>query len=259
MRRKRPSTPRPYKRRNPSGRTVWVARYLTRDGRRPSAGTFARKSDAQAAIEEAMEREWSATTHDTFGAYADTWIARHPRSERTNITNASRIRAVRKVALEGVPLEDWRFADLRRRHALELVDRMLRDQGRTHAGAQNILRTLSAMAEDAITDEVIEQVEVVMKVHGVFKDPELYNYAVGAITPRGRWGEKLERLREGHQPENLRKVRLAIRALCPWRRWSGSGPAGSTVAHAFAVPRMPRRIWHWVGLAGRSRRVDLPA
>lgn len=60
------------------------------------------------------------------------------------------------------------------------------------------------------TDEVIEQVEVVMKVHGVFKDPELYNYAVGAITPRGRWIEKLERLGKDYRPENLRKVRLAI-------------------------------------------------
>jgi uncharacterized protein (DUF1778 family) len=33
---------------------------------------------------------------------------------------------------------------------------MLRDQGRAHTGAQNILRSLSAMSEDAITDEVAE-------------------------------------------------------------------------------------------------------
>lgn len=156
MTRRRPSTPRPVKRRNPSGRTVWQARYPARDGGWPSAGAYAKKSEAQAAIDAAMDREWSATTKDTFGAYADTWIDRRPRGRRTNITNASRIRSVRKLRIEGIALEDWRFADLRRRHAFELVERMLVDQRRTHTGVQNIMRTLSAMAEDALSDEVIE-------------------------------------------------------------------------------------------------------
>ena len=43
--------------------------------------------------------------------------------------------------------------ELRRRHALALVDHMLRIQGRATTGV-GILRSLSAMAEDAITDEV---------------------------------------------------------------------------------------------------------
>jgi hypothetical protein len=43
--------------------------------------------------------------------------------------------------------------ELRRRHALALVDHMLRVQGRATTGAVGILHALSAMAEDAITDE----------------------------------------------------------------------------------------------------------
>ena len=46
--------------------------------------------------------------------------------------------------------------ELRRRHALVLVDHMLRIEGRTTTGAVGILRSLSAMAEDAITDEICD-------------------------------------------------------------------------------------------------------
>jgi len=44
--------------------------------------------------------------------------------------------------------------DLRRRHAKDLVAHMLTVQGRAPEGARNILRALSAMAEDAIGDEL---------------------------------------------------------------------------------------------------------
>jgi integrase len=60
------------------------------------------------------------------------------------------------VKLDGVRLRDWPYGELKRRHAVALVDVMLREQGRAAAGAQNILRTLSAMTEDAITDEVAD-------------------------------------------------------------------------------------------------------
>jgi integrase len=46
--------------------------------------------------------------------------------------------------------------ELRRRHTLALVDHMLRVEGRATTGAVGILRALSAMAEDAITDEVCD-------------------------------------------------------------------------------------------------------
>ncbi|HET7121539.1 MAG TPA: site-specific integrase [Solirubrobacterales bacterium] len=151
----------PVKRRNPSGEVVWVARYTGRDGKRHIAkprwnrgkGTFKRKSEAQEAIDEAYGL---SDRPDTLGAYFATWTERHPRSERTNATNEHRISRVADVVIEGIPLQDWPLRELRRRHALALVDHMLRVEGRAPTGAVGILRALSAMAEDAITDEVCD-------------------------------------------------------------------------------------------------------
>jgi integrase len=142
----------PVARVNPSGKKVWVARYTDPDGRRRSAGTFKTKREAQDTIDDAYGRP---PARETVGQYARDWTARYPRSERTDKTNRGRVAAVLEVKVEGRALKNWPFAELRRRHALELVDRMLRDQGRAATGAANILRTLSAMAEDAITDELI--------------------------------------------------------------------------------------------------------
>ncbi|MEA2232387.1 MAG: hypothetical protein QOD83_2203, partial [Solirubrobacteraceae bacterium] len=143
----------PIRRVNPSGRRVWVARYTGRDGRRRSAGTFDLKRDAQTAIDTAYQRPVRA---DTLGLYAAQWTRLHPRSPRTNATNEHRVSRVLDVAVEGEKLRDWQFDQLRRRHAVELVDHLLRVQGRSASGAANVLRVLSAMAEDAITDEVCE-------------------------------------------------------------------------------------------------------
>lgn len=152
----------PLKRTNPSGKVRWVARYTGPDGRRRSAGTFAKRGPcgegradccAQDAIDAAYERPLLA---ETIGTYLNVWATRYPRAERTNTTNLGRIRRVMDLKVEGRKLRDWPIRDLRRRHALELVDRMLRVQGRATTGAQNILRSLSAMAEDAITDELAE-------------------------------------------------------------------------------------------------------
>jgi integrase len=151
----------PTKRRNPSGKVVWLARYTGRDGKRHIAkptwnrgkGTFARKSEAQRAIDEAYGL---SDRPDTLGDYFATWTDRHPRSERTNATNDHRISRVADVDIEGIPLKDWPLRELRRRHALALVDHMLRTEGRATTGAVGILRALSAMAEDAITDEVCD-------------------------------------------------------------------------------------------------------
>jgi integrase len=60
------------------------------------------------------------------------------------------------VQLEGRSLRDWPIRDLRRRHAVELVGIMLTVRGARPPGPQNVLRTLSAMAEDAIADDVAE-------------------------------------------------------------------------------------------------------
>lgn len=57
------------------------------------------------------------------------------------------------VEIEGLPLRNWEFDELRRRHALELLDHMLRVQGRAAWGARGIISACSAMAEDAIGDD----------------------------------------------------------------------------------------------------------
>jgi integrase len=111
------------------------------------------EGDAQKAIDEAYGL---SDRPDTLGDYSATWTERHPRSERTNATNDHRISRVADVEIEGIPLKDWPLRELRRRHTLALVDHMLRTEGRATTGAVGILRALSAMAEDAITDEVCD-------------------------------------------------------------------------------------------------------
>ncbi len=144
-----------------SGEVVWLARYTARDGKRRMAkpgwnggrGTFNRKHEAQQAIDEAYG---IADKPDTLGAYFATWTERHPRAERTNATYNHRVSRVIDVEAEGIALKDWPLHELRRRHTLALVDHMLTNEGRATTGAVGILRALSAMAEDAITDEVME-------------------------------------------------------------------------------------------------------
>lgn len=144
----------PIKRVNPSGKTVWVARYTDRHGRRKSAGTFDLKRDAQSAIDAAYDSAQPART-DTLGGYARLWPSVHPRSERTNTENAWRIGVVLAIDVEGLPLRHWPMSDVRRRHALA-VQAMLLAQGRTAEGATGILRAMSAMVNDAVDDEACD-------------------------------------------------------------------------------------------------------
>ena len=156
----------PLKRVNPSGKTVWVARYTNSAGKRKSAGTFTLKGpcakqlpgqNPECCAQHAIDAAYALPERfDTFGAYFETWTIRHPRSERTNRTNQGRIHAMLDVEIDGRPLRDWPFPELRRRHMAALIDHMLRVQGRAQAGAVGIRNTISAMVEDAITDEVAE-------------------------------------------------------------------------------------------------------
>lgn len=143
----------PIRRVNPSGEIRWVARYTGPDGKRRSAGTFKLKRQAQDAIDAAYQ---TPAIPYTLGAYLQVWTTRYPRAPRTDKTNEGRINAVLDVKVEGRALRNWTLRDLRRKHALELVDHMLREQGRAATGAKNILRSLSALAEDAITDELAD-------------------------------------------------------------------------------------------------------
>ena len=156
----------PYRRTYPDGRVVWIARYRGVGGTRRYAkptwnggkSSFERKADAQRAIDEALENLYGqvVTEPATIAKYFEVWPARHPRSKRTNKTNADRISYVLDVEIEGRRLGDWRFAELRRRHVLVLVDHMLTQQGRAALGVRGILSSLSAMTEDAIGDDVAE-------------------------------------------------------------------------------------------------------
>jgi integrase len=162
----RPPRQAPYRRGYEDGRAVWVARYRGLDGEvhyaKPAwngaKSTFLRKGDAQRAIDEALlaQIETGVVRPQTLGTYFEVWLDLHPRSPRTNKTNADRVSYVLEVEIEGRPLRDWPFDELRRRHALALLDHMLRIEGRAARGARGILSALSAMAEDAIGDDAAE-------------------------------------------------------------------------------------------------------
>ncbi len=228
----------PIRRRNPSGEVVWLARYTGRDGSRRVAkpswnrgkGTFRRKGEAQKAIDEAYGL---SDRPDTLGEYFESWTERHPRSERTNATNKHRISRVTDVEIEGVALKSWLLRELRRRHALALVDHMLRVQGRATTGAVGILRSLSAMTEDAITDEVCDlnpfkgvrirandpraqkkprpiRVFTFQQMHAFAKAAGAYEPMVRVFTDTGlRLGEVLPLRREDFDGETLQVRRTA--------------------------------------------------
>jgi integrase len=155
----------PYRRTYPNGRSVWVARYCDLDGRARYAkpcwhgrkSSFARKGDAQRAIDEALASQRAdAGRPGRIGDFAAGWIERYPRSGRTDETNSARLASVLDVEIEGRALGEWGFDELRRRQVHLLVDHMLRVEGRAAAGVRGILWTFSAMAEDAIGEDAAD-------------------------------------------------------------------------------------------------------
>lgn len=159
---------KPLRRVNPSGKIVWVARWRDQHGKQHSAGTFVLQGAcrspaedgtccAQHAIDRAYDTENRKMTGAcTVGEYADTWLQRHPRSERTNEGYRGKLKAALAVEIEDRPLRDWRMGNLRRRQVKDLVGVMLVKQKRSALGAVAHLRTLSAMFADAIEDEMVE-------------------------------------------------------------------------------------------------------
>jgi integrase len=156
---------RPRKRTNPSGDVVWVARWTDRAGHRhvgwpgEIAGTYRLRREAQDAIERCYDRDASdekpGATVLTVGGYVAEWLGRHPRTGRTAESYAQRVRYVLGVELDGRAFSDWPIDAVARRQANELVDHMLRVQGRAADGARGVLRVLSAMWQDAIDDEAV--------------------------------------------------------------------------------------------------------
>lgn len=161
----------PRKRLNPSGKIVWMARWTDDEGNRHVGvkpdipGTYEKKGPcksrgtftccAQHAIDECHRRDSAGLlSADTVGGYAATWFDNHPRSPVTDRTNRGRLRAILGVEVEGKALRDWPYALLRRRHVSALVTHMLVEEKRAVLGVRGILQTLSAMTEDALTDEI---------------------------------------------------------------------------------------------------------
>lgn len=158
----------PFKRKNPSGKIRWVARYTDSEGHRQRAGTHAKEGPckhptpdgrccAQHAIWKAYETDRPRRSPvETVGEYFEVWLKRHPRAVRTNLTYEGRVRAVLDVRIEDTRLGMMRMREVRVRHANDLVDVMLTDQGRAASGVRGVLAVLASMWRDAIGDDVAE-------------------------------------------------------------------------------------------------------
>lgn len=173
----------PMRRKYPDGREVWLARYTDpRDGKRKYAApewndgrsTFKLKREAARAIDEAYDVAGSRPLDEsTIGGYAEEiWLDRHPRPDRTARGYLVKLRAILDVEVDGTPLREWAFADLKRKHVGGLVDLMFREQGRAVNGVRRVLAIYSAMWNDAIEDDVAPG------------DNPFFRYGVKASDPR---------------------------------------------------------------------------
>jgi integrase len=117
---------------------------------RPRSPSSATRNEA---IEQSLLPEHRS---DSVRSYADAWIEKHPRSERTNETNRHRLGLLLEVEIDGAPFGDMLLADVSRRHVKLRIDHMLRVQGRAITGVRGICSVYSAMFNDAIEDELCE-------------------------------------------------------------------------------------------------------
>lgn len=114
-------------------------------------GTRALKHEAQALIDAWYDKaEAGLLDARTVGDYAEVWLVRHPRSERTNHTNRHRLNAVLDLHVEGRKLRDWALKELTPEEVTTLRGLML---DRWSLGyVRGILTVLSAFGVDAARD-----------------------------------------------------------------------------------------------------------
>jgi hypothetical protein len=58
--------------------------------------------------------------------------------------------------------------------------------------------------------QVMEAVDAVVRAQGVYRDPELYSWQVGALTAAGRWTERTVPVAKPPTPAALARMRLAV-------------------------------------------------
>lgn len=117
-------------------------------------GTFTRKHEAHRAIDEAYGLSGRP---DSLGDYAATWTDRHPRAGCTKRQVRPPNQPSPRRGGRGPPAQGPATARVAPPPHPRLGSiTMLRNEGRAITGTVGMLRALSAMAEDAITDEVCD-------------------------------------------------------------------------------------------------------
>lgn len=114
------------------------------------------EKDAQRAIDEAVSARMPERASTVEAYVEDRWLRMHPRSERTTKNYGGRVRNVWDLKLDGLELRNWDLRELKRHQMNDLVHLMLTEQGRAPGGARGVLRALSCMFEDAISDDLCE-------------------------------------------------------------------------------------------------------
>jgi hypothetical protein len=154
------------KRSYPDGSVVWVARYRDLSGKIQRAkprwnggtATFARHAEAQRAIDEALAEQRGSMSHRRRSATTSTAGGSGGILARSGPTAPAPTGSSRywESGIEGRPLGEWLFDELRRRHVHLILEHLLIEQGRSAQGARGVLRAFSTMTEDAIGDDFAE-------------------------------------------------------------------------------------------------------
>jgi hypothetical protein len=68
-------------------------------------------------------------------------------------------------------------------------------------------------------EPLMQDFDVVLKVNGIYRDRDLYNWLVGAPRPDGRWVERVDRRSTIYSPRSLDKLRLSVPCFLGTSRW----------------------------------------
>ena len=135
------------------------------------------------------------------------------------------------------------------------------------------LDQMDAFALDT-SDAVLDRIDLLLKVNGLYKDRELYRYPVGALSRSGNWSHKDGPARFAYKRENLDKLRLSVPCFVsnipllrrrtrilyrqPWTRRAIRASGDSLLGAAASWPRhgAPRLAAHFLGGLTHPQRAD---